>query len=183
MLSDFATSSTCASSVAASGTPFLSRSLRRAARPIPGTRISSLPGSRRDEARSRMWRSTSALNTSGGTKPPTSSAVTQCPTIPPPPSRAAKSPMSPPHAPPVERSRQQPGDDREPAALVAPHGEVGALVDAVRIRDRRAILAILHPALRHRLAVELVAPDGAVRRERGGDIQNHRRFLPARDRH
>src|SRR5262249_56095165 len=36
MLSDFAISSTCATSVAGSGTPFVSRSLRRAARPVPG---------------------------------------------------------------------------------------------------------------------------------------------------
>src|SRR5215813_5082759 len=62
----------------------------------------------------------------------------------------------------VERSRQQSDDDREPAALVAAHGEIGARVDAAWIRDRRAILAILHPALRHRLAVELVASDGTV---------------------
>src|SRR5262249_59500775 len=83
----------------------------------------------------------------------------------------------------VKRSRQQPDDDREPAALVAAYGEIGALVDAARIRDRRAILAILHPALRHRLAFELVASDGAVRCERGGDIQYHRRLLAAWDRH
>src|SRR5262249_60289405 len=52
----------------------------------------------------------------------------------------------------VERSRQQPDDDREATALVAAHGEIGALVDAAWIRDGRAILAVLHPAPRHRPA-------------------------------
>src|SRR6516162_1415823 len=108
MLSDFATSSTCVTSVAASGTPFFSRSLRRAARPVPGTRISSLPGSRRDEASSRMWRSTSALNTSGGTKRATSSAITNCPTLPSPPTGAAKSRMSRPNAAPLSGPANSP---------------------------------------------------------------------------
>src|SRR5262249_1332889 len=93
MLSDFATSSTCAMSVAGSGTPFFSRSLLPAARPAPGPRFSPLPGNRRDEASSRTWRSTSALNTSGGTKRVTSSAITNCPTLSSPSGGAAKSRM------------------------------------------------------------------------------------------
>src|SRR5215472_4879726 len=108
MSSDFAISSTCATSVAGSGTPFFSRSLRRAARPVPGTRISSLPGSRRDEASSRMWRSTSALNTSGGTKRATSSAIKNCPTLRSLPGGAAKSRMSRPNAAPLSGPANSP---------------------------------------------------------------------------
>src|SRR5262249_47361283 len=107
-LSDFATSSTCATSVAGSGPPFFSRSLRCAARPAPGTRISSLPGSRRDEASSRMWRSTSALNMSGGTKRATSSAITNCPTLSSPSGGAAKSRMSRPNAAPLSGPANSP---------------------------------------------------------------------------
>src|SRR5213078_1870675 len=57
----------------------------------------------------------------------------------------------------VKRSRQQADDNRESAALVVSHREISALVDAARIRNRRSVIAILNPALRHRLAFELVS--------------------------
>ena len=83
----------------------------------------------------------------------------------------------------VERSREQSDDDRKAAALVAAHGEVGAVVDRSRIGDRRAIRTVLHPAFRHRPAFQLVGPDRAVRGERRGDVEDDGRLVPGRDRH
>src|SRR5262249_29849321 len=103
-----ATLSTCAMSAALSGTPYRSRSARRAARPWPGTRISSAPGRRRDEENSRTWRSTSALNRSGGRKRATSSAITNWPTLSSPPGGAAKSRMSRPNAAPLSGPAKSP---------------------------------------------------------------------------
>src|SRR6266480_3006562 len=96
--SDLASSSICASTLAESGTPLRSRSALRAARPMPGTRISSRPGSRCEDMRSRMWRSTSALNASSRTNRATSKATTNCPTLPFSPAGAAKSRISRPNA-------------------------------------------------------------------------------------
>src|SRR5262249_48301457 len=83
----------------------------------------------------------------------------------------------------VERSGQKADDEGKPAALVAAHGEIRALLDPLRIADRRAILAMLHPTLWHRLSFELVGPDRAVRRERGRNIEHHRWLVAGRDRH
>ena len=130
-----------------------------------------------------MWRSISARKRSSGTKRATSSATTNCPTLSSPAGGAAKSRTSRPKAAPLSGPASSPMMSESSAPLVAADRQIGALADAARVGDRRPVLAALHPTLRHRPAVQLVAADRAIGGGGCGDIEDHRRLLAGRDRH
>ena len=182
MPSDFATSSTCARSAAVSGMPFFSRSSRRATRPWPGTRISSTPGSRLRRGEVADVAIDLGLEQVGRDEARDVERDDELPDIEITAHRRREIADVAAERGAVERARQQADDDRQPGAFVVAHRQIGAVVDSLGIGDRRAVLAVLHPAFRQRPALERVGAYGAVRCQGRGDVEHDRRFRAGRDR-
>src|SRR5262245_23336744 len=62
----------------------------------------------------------------------------------------------------VERTSEQPENERKPAAFVAADRQQYALAAARRIGERLAVLGVDHPAFGQRLLLQAMRFDGAV---------------------
>src|SRR5262249_50477803 len=74
----------------------------------------------------------------------------------------------------VERPAEQPEDQREATPFVFADRNVIAVRDPPAVGDRLAGGAVDHPAWRQRLSRRRIGADGAIRGNRGGDVEHDR---------